>query len=64
MAPNPAEREIKLNRQQEALRAATGAWKTEDHPELAAEATGWVHRIRQESVKRSGEIQRHRDAEF
>ena len=57
-----ARREIKLNRQREALRAATGAWKTEDHPELAAGAAGWVRQIRQESVKRSEKIQRHREA--
>jgi hypothetical protein len=57
-----AKREIKLNRQREALRAATGAGKTEDHPELAAGAAGWVRQIRQESVKRSEKIQRHREA--
>ena len=62
MVPNPTEREIKLNRQREALRAATGAWKTENHPELAAGTAGWVRQIRQESVKRSGKIQRHREA--
>jgi hypothetical protein len=57
-----AKREIKLNRQREALRAATGAWKTEDHPELAEGAAGWVRQIRQESIKRSEKIQRHREA--
>jgi hypothetical protein len=57
-----ARREIKLNRQREALRAVTGAWKMEDHPELAAGAAGWVRQIRQESVKRSEKIQRHREA--
>jgi len=58
-----AQREIKLNRQREALRAATGAWKAEDHPELAAGAASWVRGIRQESVKRFEKIQRHREAE-
>jgi hypothetical protein len=57
-----ARREIKLNRQRQALRAATGAWKAEDHPELAAGAASWVREIRQESVKRYGKIQRHREA--
>jgi len=57
-----AKREIKLNRQRQALRAATGAWKGEDHPELAAGAANWVRQIRQESVKRSDKIQRHREA--
>jgi hypothetical protein len=45
-----ARREIKLNRQRQALRAATGAWKAEDHPELAAGTAQWVREIRQESV--------------
>jgi hypothetical protein len=57
-----ARREIKLNRQRQALRSATGAWKAEDHPELAAGAAGWVRQIRQESVKRFQKIQRHREA--
>jgi hypothetical protein len=57
-----ARREIKLNRQRETLRAATGAWKTEDHPELAGGAAGWVRQIRQESVKRSENVQRNREA--
>ena len=51
-----AKREIKLNRQRQALRAATGAWKAEDHPELAGGAASWVHQIRQESVKRFEKI--------
>jgi hypothetical protein len=55
-------REIKLMRQQQALRAATGAWKAEDHPELAGGAASWVREIRQESVKRFEKIQRHREA--
>jgi hypothetical protein len=54
-----AKREIKLNRQRQALRAATRAWKAEDHPELAEGAASWVHGIRQESVKRFEKIQRH-----
>ena len=58
-----AKREIKLNRQRQALRAATGAWKAKDHPELAARAASWVREIRQESVKRFEKIQRHREAE-
>jgi hypothetical protein len=57
-----AKREIKLNRQRQALRAATGAWKKEDHPELAEGAAVWVRQIRQESVQRFEKIQRHRRA--
>jgi len=44
-----AKREIKLNRRRRALRAATGAWKAEDHPELAGGAAKWIREIRQES---------------
>ncbi len=58
-----AKREIKLNRQRQALRAATGAWKSEDHPELARGAANWVREIRQESVKRFEKIELHREAE-
>ena len=58
-----AKREIKLNRQRHALRAAKGAWKSEDHPELAEGAAQWVHQIRQESVKRFERIEEHRKVE-
>jgi len=58
-----ARREIKLNRQRNALRAAKGAWKTEDHPELAQGAASWVRGIRQGSVKRFANIEQHRKAE-
>jgi hypothetical protein len=58
-----AKREIKLDHQREALRAATGAWKEEDHPELAGGAASWVREIRQEFVKRFEKIQRHWEAE-
>jgi hypothetical protein len=55
-----ARREIKLNRQKNALRAAVGAWKAEDHPELAEGAARWIREIRQESVKRYEKIERRR----
>jgi len=58
-----AKREVKLNRQRTALRAATGAWKAEDPPELAQGAANWVREIRQESVKRFEKIERRREAE-
>jgi hypothetical protein len=58
-----AKREIKLNRQRNALRAARGAWKTEDHPELANGAAEWVREIRQESTKRFEKIEQRREAE-
>ena len=56
-----AKREIKLNRQRQAFQAAKGAWKPEDHPELAQGSAQWVRDIRQESVKRFEKIERHRE---
>ena len=57
-----AKREIKLNRQRNALRAVKGSWKVEDHPELAQGAAPWLRSIRQESLKRFEKIERHREA--
>ena len=54
-----AKREIKLNRQRNALRAAKAAWKPADHPELAQGTAQWVRSIRQESVKRFEKIEQH-----
>lgn len=58
-----AKREIKLNRQRQALKAATGAWKAADHPELAEGAAKWVREVRKESVSRSERIERHREGQ-
>lgn len=58
-----AKREIKLNRQRNALRGAKGAWKPEDHPELAQGAAAWVREIRQGSVKRFEKIEQYRRQE-
>jgi hypothetical protein len=41
-----AQREIKLRRQREVLREVAGAWKDEDHPELAQGAAAWVRQLR------------------
>jgi hypothetical protein len=57
-----AEREIKLQRQRDGLRAAKGAWKSKNHPELVEGAAQWVRSIRQESVKRFEKIEQHRGA--
>ena len=57
-----ARREIKLHRQKKALRAATGAWKSEDHPELAGGAAKWVREVRQASVKRYEKIEHNRES--
>jgi hypothetical protein len=54
-----AKREIKLNRQRNALRAAKGAWTQQDHPELAQGAAQWVRDIRQASAKHFDKIEHH-----
>src|SRR5260370_31990773 len=41
-----AQREIKIRRQREVLRETAGAWKSEDHPELAQGAAVWIEQIR------------------
>ena len=56
-----AKREIKLNRQRNALRAAKGAWTQRDHPELDEGAAQWVRDIRQASAKRFDKIEHHRE---
>jgi hypothetical protein len=38
-----ARREITLRRQREVLRETAGAWKAEDHPELAEGARGYAY---------------------
>jgi hypothetical protein len=56
-----AKREIKLRRQREALRETAGAWKSEDHPELAQGAAAWVREMRALDSHRFEELERERD---
>lgn len=60
-----ARREIKIRRQREALRNAAGAWKDEDHPELAQGAAEWVRQMRALDMVRENErleeLERSRD---
>lgn len=42
-----ANREVKLYRQRQALRAVAGTWKSEDHPELAQGAAAYVRQLRE-----------------
>ena len=56
-----ARREVKLLRQRETLRAATGAWKAEDHPELSGGSAEWVREIRQQSVRRYEKIEERQE---
>jgi len=62
-----AQREIKLRQQRAALQQAAGAWKDEDHPELADGAYGWVRKMRSlDAVReneRLNELERRRDEE-
>ncbi|MBK5293950.1 MAG: hypothetical protein JJE04_20030 [Acidobacteriia bacterium] len=43
-----AEKELMRRRQMEALKAAAGAWKDKDHPELKQGSAKWVRKLRQE----------------
>jgi hypothetical protein len=47
-----AEEKLMRYRQIAALKAAAGAWKDEDHPELSQGSAKWVRKIRQESERR------------
>ena len=47
-----AEKELLRLKQIEALKAARGAWKDEDHPELKQGSAKWVRKLRQESEGR------------
>ena len=47
-----AEEKLLRLRQIEALKAAAGAWKDEDHPELKDSSAGWVRKLRKESERR------------
>lgn len=47
-----AEKELMRLRQIEALKAAAGAWKDKDHPELKQGAAKWVKKLRQENERR------------
>jgi hypothetical protein len=55
-----AQREIKLRRQREVLRETAGAWKDENHPELAQGAAAWVRQIRALDTHRFEDLERRR----
>ena len=54
------QREIKIRRQREVLRETAGAWKSEDHPELAEGADAWIRQIRALDNQRFEELERRR----
>ena len=45
-------RDVRRNRQREALRLSAGVWKQEDHPELAQGGAACVDQIRSEPDER------------
>jgi len=45
-------RDVRRNRQREALRLSAGVWKQEDHPELAQGGAAYVDQIRSEPDER------------
>lgn len=51
-----AREEIQRRQQRGALRAAAGAWKDKDHPELKDGAAAWVRGMRSESETRFKKI--------
>jgi hypothetical protein len=55
-----AREEIQRRKQRNALRAAKGAWKDEDHPELKDGAAAWVNQMRAESETRFKNIEKQR----
>jgi len=47
-----AEKELMRRRQIAALKAAAGAWKDKDHPELKGGSAAWVRKLRKETEAR------------
>lgn len=45
-------REVRRNRQREAIRRSAGLWRQEDHPELANGGAAYVDHVRSESDDR------------
>lgn len=47
-----AEEKLMRYRQVQAIEAAAGTWKDEDHPELKQGSVKWVQKLRQEGERR------------
>jgi 23S rRNA maturation mini-RNase III len=47
-----AEKELMRLHQVKAIKAATGTWRDEEHPELKRGAAAWVAKVRREDEKR------------
>jgi len=52
--------DIQRSRQREALQSTRGAWKQENHPELAQGGAAYVEQIRSEPDERFEDAMRHR----
>ena len=50
-----------VTRQRQVLRETAGAWKAEDHPELAQGAAAWVRQIRSFDAARFEELEELRE---
>ena len=53
-------REVRRNKQRQALDISKGAWKTKDHPELSNGGAAYVDQIRSERDERFESALRHR----
>ena len=51
-------RDVRRNKQRQALKLSKGAWKSEDHPELAQGGAAYVDQIRTEPDERFEEVLR------
>jgi hypothetical protein len=54
-------REVRRRRQRAALKVSSGAWRTEDHPELAQGGAAYVEQIRSERDERFEEALEHHE---
>ena len=54
-------RDVRRNKQREALKLSAGAWKPHDHPELAKGGAAYVEQIRSEPDERFEDAMRHKN---
>lgn len=54
-------RDVRRNRQREALKLSAGAWNAADHPELAQGGAAYVEQIRSEPDERFDKILKHQN---
>jgi hypothetical protein len=54
-------RDVRRSRQREALQASAGAWRIDEHPELAEGGAAYVDRVRAEPDERFEEARRRNE---